>query len=68
MKLHAKAAWPCCGVHGWKCSLTWNPALKPAASDCSAQSSSSVGWNCSSMQAYPIFVMREAYIRPMIDR
>ena len=28
MKLQAKAAWPCCGVHGWKCSLTWKPALE----------------------------------------
>ena len=32
MNAQAKALWPCCGVHGWKCSLTMNPALKPAAS------------------------------------
>jgi hypothetical protein len=57
MKLQAKALWPCCGVHGWKCSLTWKPASNPADSACSAQSSRSVGWNCSSMHAYPIFVM-----------
>ena len=29
MKDHANALWPCCGVHGWKCSLTMNPASNP---------------------------------------
>ena len=32
MNDHANALWPCCGVHGWKCSLTMKPALKPASS------------------------------------
>ena len=32
MNAQAKALAPCCGVHGWKCSLTMNPASKPAFS------------------------------------
>ena len=32
MKAQAKALAPCCGVHGWKCSLTMKPASKPASS------------------------------------
>ena len=51
MKLQAKAAWPCCGVQGWKWSETMKPAEKPAASAWAHQSSSSVGWNCSSIAA-----------------
>ena len=51
MKLQAKALWPCWGVHGWKCSETMNPAEKPAASAWAHRSSSSVGWNCSSIAA-----------------
>ena len=51
MKAHAKADWPWSGVHGWKCSLTMNPALNPAASASSAHPSRSLGWNCSSMAA-----------------
>ena len=51
MNDHAKALWPCCGVHGWKCSLTMNPASKPASSAWAHQSSRSVGWNCSSIAA-----------------
>ncbi len=51
MKLQAKALAPCWGVHGWKCSLTMNPAEKPAPSADSHRSSNSVGWNCSSIAA-----------------
>jgi hypothetical protein len=51
MKLQANADWPCCGVHGWKCSETMNPASNPASSAWAHQSSSSVGWNCSSIAA-----------------
>ncbi len=51
MKLQANAAWPCRGVHGWKCSETMKPAEKPAASALAHQSSRSVGWNCSSIAA-----------------
>ncbi len=51
MNDHANALWPCCGVHGWKCSLTMNPASKPASSAAAHQSSRSVGWNCSSIAA-----------------
>ena len=43
MKLQAKAAWPCWGVHGWKCSETMKPAEKPVASACAHKSSRSVG-------------------------
>ena len=51
MNDQANALWPCCGVHGWKCSLTMKPASKPAASAWAHQSSRSVGWNCSSIAA-----------------
>ena len=51
MNDQAKALWPWVGVHGWKCSLTMNPASKPAASAWAHQSSRSVGWNCSSIAA-----------------
>ena len=51
MNAHANADWPCCGVHGWKCSLTMKPAEKPASSACGHHSSRSLGWNCSSIAA-----------------
>ena len=51
MNAHANALWPCWGVHGWKCSLTMKPASKPAPSAAAHRSSSSVGWNCSSIAA-----------------
>ncbi len=51
MNAHAKAALPCEGTHGWKCSLTMKPASNPVASAWRHHSSRSVGWNCSSMAA-----------------
>ena len=51
MNAHANAACPCCGVHGWMCSETMKPAVKPARSAAAHQSSRSVGWNCSIIAA-----------------
>ena len=51
MNAQAKPDWPCCGVHGWKCSETMKPASNPAPSAWAHQSSSSVGLNCSIMAA-----------------
>src|SRR3954463_11021666 len=46
------AACPCAGTHGWKWSAAITPE-NPCASACAESSTTSVGWNCSSIAAYP---------------
>ena len=47
-------AWPCSGTHGWKWSAAITP-VKPCCSAATDRSMISVGVNCSSAAAYPIF-------------